>query len=340
MKQPRVAIVWYGDPAARKAASIETSRLAEVGRALADQGICVEACVYADVSQAEVEKQLSEVDMALVWVNPTEPGFTRHRLDAVLTAVAHKGVQVSAHPDVILKIGTKAVLHATRDMSWGTDTRLYRSVDELNRQLVPLLANGPRVLKQHRGNGGNGVFKVSARGDGMVSVLHARRGSIESTMTFEALLEQMASYFESGQPLVDQPYVERIRDGTVRCYLTAAGVVGFGEQLVNALVAGADGVPLAPGPRLYFPPDRQDFQPLKQRLEREWIPELMRRLDLSLDDLPVIWDADFMYGSGPGDFSLCEINVSSVFPIPPSALVPLARETQRRLHEPRRSRSV
>ena len=40
--------------------------------------------------------------------------------------------------------------------------------------------------------------------------------------------------------------------------------------------------------------------------------------------LPVIWDADFLYGpptgAGGETYRLCEINVSSVHPFPDSAL--------------------
>ena len=65
------------------------------------------------------------------------------------------GVWVSAHPDVILRMGTKEVLVDTASMSWGTETRLYRTPAELREQLPSRLADGvPRVLKQHRGMGG------------------------------------------------------------------------------------------------------------------------------------------------------------------------------------------
>lgn len=81
-------------------------------------------------------------------------------------------------------------------------------------------------------------------------------------------------------------------------------------------------------PRLYYPPTRDGFQPLKRILESDWIPELCRRLAIARDDLPVIWDADFLYGpksaSGDDTYVLCEINVSAVFPFPDSALEPLA----------------
>ena len=46
-------------------------------------------------------------------------------------------------------------------------------------------------------------------------------------------------------------------------------------------------------------------------------------LALSLDDLPMIWDADFLLGAktaaGRDSYVLCEINASSVFPLPDEA---------------------
>jgi hypothetical protein len=65
------------------------------------------------------------------------------------------------------------------------------------------------------------------------------------------------------------------------------------------------------------------FQLLKQKLEREWLDELCRLLELEKSQLPVIWDADFLYGpkshEGADTFALCEINVSSVYPFPQDA---------------------
>ena len=85
-----------------------------------------------------------------------------------------------------------------------------------------------------------------------------------------------------------------------------------------------------PGPRLYYPPTRLDFQTLKNKLERDWIGELCKTLALDRVQLPLIWDADFLYGpkdsAGVDTHVLCEINVSSVYPFPETALAPLVAE--------------
>ena len=152
----RVAILWRGDREARNREISEKSRLFHVFEALSALDIRAEKAVYSEEFEDEVRDQLLRVDGVLVWVDPIMGDRDRTRLDAMLRQVADEGVFVSAHPDVILKMGTKEVLFSTRDMSWGCDTHLYSTAEDLREQLPLRLAEGrPRVLKQYRGNGGN-----------------------------------------------------------------------------------------------------------------------------------------------------------------------------------------
>jgi hypothetical protein len=105
---------------------------------------------------------------------------------------------------------------------------------------------------------------------------------------------------------------------------------------VNALVAGSGGQPAPPpGPRLYHGPDEPAFQHLKQQLEGGWIELLRERVGLAPEQLPLLWDCDFMLGeSAPGQpprHVLCEINVSSGSPVPPSSVAPLVAAVKARL---------
>jgi hypothetical protein len=51
-------------------------------------------------------------------------------------------------------------------------------------------------------------------------------------------------------------------------------------------------------------------------------------LGLDEESLPLIWDADFLYGpkseSGDDSYVLCEINTSCAWPYPPRAHRPIA----------------
>ena len=112
----------------------------------------------------------------------------------------------------------------------------------------------------------------------------------------------------------------------IRCYMGTDRVVGFGHQYITALLSSAE-----PGPRIMHPASAPEFRTLRTRMETEWMPQLMRDLRIERNDLPIIWDVDFLYGSEEDDFVLCEINVSSVMPIPDHAPREIARLTQGRL---------
>ncbi len=330
-----VGVLWRGDPR-RQLPTRENHRLYRIFEELGERGVAAEPIVFSEEIVEDIRGRLLTLDGVLVWVDPIVDGRDRAVLDALLRDVAARGVWVSAHPDVILRMGTKDVLVGTRDMDWGTDTHLYRTVEELSQQLPALLRSGPRVLKQLRGNGGNGVWKVqlltdaSPPADSNVEVLHALRGSRLEQLRLGDFIQRCAVYFAHAGCVIDQPYQTRLSEGMIRCYLVHDRVVGFGHQFVTALLQPPPGSLESPDPtpRLYYGPDKPKFQDLKTRLESRWIGEMQRRLDLDSDSLPVIWDADFLLGpkmaSGADTYALCEINVSSVFPIPDEAPSPLA----------------
>jgi hypothetical protein len=286
------------------------------------------------------------VDGVLVWVNPIEGGRDRSVLDSMLRDVANAGVFVSSHPDVILKLGTKEVLYHTRDIGWGCDTHLYRDMNQMVQELpLRLVAGKARVLKQNRGNGGNGVWKVQlppegfANGEGcsgstlpqpetVIHVRHAKRGCSEEQITLGEFYDRCVSYFAASGRMIDQEYQQRLPEGMIRCYLVHDKVVGFGHQAINALFPAPLGATSteapSPGPRLYHPPSMPEFQTLKRKLEHEWVPAVQRLLEIETESLPILWDCDFLLGpkgdNGEDTYVLCEINVSSVAPYPESAV--------------------
>jgi len=129
---------------------------------------------------------------------------------------------VSEHPDVILKMATKQVLEDTKHMSPGTDTRLYRTTAELRAALPARLAEQtPLVLKQHRGMGGNGVWKVerASSDDGaMLRVQHAVRDSVLEQLPLDEFVARCEPYFAGHGLMVEQPYQARFAEGLIRVY--------------------------------------------------------------------------------------------------------------------------
>src|SRR5215471_21045589 len=193
-KSFKVAILWRGDLKARQAATPANNRLHRIFDELAEVGIHAEPAVYDEEFADEVREQLIGTDGVLVWVDPIHQGKTREALDLLLRDVALHGPWVSAHPDVILKMGVKEVLYRTKHLGWGTDTHLYRTVAEFGAAFPSRLqSSGPRVIKQNRGNDGLGVWKVEQipthRGAAdTVRILHAQRGSIPEDLPLEEFM--------------------------------------------------------------------------------------------------------------------------------------------------------
>ena len=342
MQPSPVALLYPGDRATRDRSDPAESRFADLFQAFAVAGIRAVPAVYHDDFADQVEQQLQDARLVLVWCNPVEGGRRRDRLDAMLRRLADCGVIVSAHPEAIQKLGTKDVLFDSRQLPFGSDVHRIASLDQLEAELPDRLARGPRVLKQQRGQSGDGVWRIepvdSSSPWTALRVRHAQRGSSEQVMEPSELRAVLAPYFEPahGGHMIDQAWQPRLAEGMVRAYLVEDRVAGFGCQAINALFPAAPGEEAPqPGPRLYHDAGLAQYQGLRQRLESEWIGMLASCVGLRQGQLPLLWDCDFFLGeSAPRAeerYVLCEINVSSVAPFPDSAIEPLISAVQRRL---------
>jgi hypothetical protein len=337
MMSSDLAIVYPGDRDARDQTDTQAvrraSRFADLFDALAQAGVRAEPAIYRDEWVDEVRAQLLRVRVVLVWHNPIEAGRTRSVLNAMLRDVASHGIHVSAHPNTIAKLGTKDVLLAVRDTAFGSDVERVSSLEELQRDLPARLERGPRVLKQHHGHSGLGVWRIERKAADRYALLHAQRGSLETTVDFEGVVRALAPYFDQGAAMIDQAWQPRIAEGMVRAYLVGDRVAGFGHQALNALVPATQGQPApTPGPRLYSSADDARFQDLRQRLESQWVATLCAKTSTPPESLPLLWDADFMWGERlpdePERHVLCEINVSSVSPFPDAAIPQLVHSVR------------
>jgi hypothetical protein len=343
----RVAVVVRGDPATRRTPSKLTARLDPLLAALEDVGLAAELAIYADDVADQVRAQLLGVDAALVWVDPVTGTSDRATLDAILRDVSERGVFVSAHPDTILRMGTKQVLYDTRDLGWGCDTRLYQSADDLVARLPDALISGPRVLKQYRGNGGIGVHKIEIAERGpiddatLVHIQHARvRDASTEVTSFAEFMARCAKYFDYAEGtgrVIDQPFQPRIVEGMIRCYFVRNEVVGFARQYPPDLGEDAGRAFGLASDKTMYSPDEPAFARLRRDAQTDWVPDMQQRVGVADSELPIVWDADFLFGpktaSGDDTYVLCEINVSAVFPMPPEALPRLAAATVAALDE-------
>lgn len=313
-------------PDGKREVTSETSRVASLFAEFSKIGIPAELVLYSDEKVNEVESQISQLNLVMVWVNPIHKGRDRSLLNSMLKRVANKGIFVSTHPDIIHKMGTKDVLYQTRKLDWGSNVTIYKNKDEFTEHFPTQLRRGPRVLKQYHGSSGDGVWKVELLSDSEITlntkvlVLHAKRGSLVEKMNLSEFISKMDQYFSGSGYLIDQEFQSRLSEGMTRCYMTLDRVIGFGHQFVTALLKPSDNEPLQPPPRYYYSKEKSEFEQLRNLLESKWISQMQKELDIPTSALPLLWDTDFLLGSkdktGNDTYVLCEINVSSVYPYP------------------------
>jgi hypothetical protein len=349
---PRIGVLWRGDRQAEAPLPRADRGLGPLYEAFAGLPVVIEAVPYSDDAVDDVREQLLKLDGVLVWVNPIQDGASRELLDLLLREVSAEGLWVSAHPEVILQMGTKEILYRTRDLGWGSDSSLYRSAPEFTRNFPARLGQlGRLVLKQGRGNGGNGVWKVELPGgnpgpaspDALVRVQDARsRDGASEVLALGSFMHRCEDYFAWSGLLVDQAYQDRLADGMLRCYFSGGQVVGFCHQWPKGLL---DDEPRhgAPPVTVMEGPDVPAYEALRMQAETRWVPQMISILGLDSRELPVIWDADFLYGpktaAGDDTYVLCEINVSAVWPFPPMAAPTVAAAALDRTRASRMFRS-
>lgn len=333
-----VAIIIYGDSNSGRNALTE-EKYKDLAIAFSSDGFNVASFLYNDESIEQLSAELLKYAAVLVWVNPIEQGHDRRKLDTLLFKIADKGCFVSTHPEIILKMGTKDVLYKTKDMDWGGDIKMYSSYQEfINSFPGSLQKSKTRVLKQYRGNGGKGVYKVEFISTHEIKLTHAIVGNEERVLSFNDFCDEFRTFFLNEGLLIDQKWNKNIINGMVRCYLSGSKVAGFGYQEINALYVSNEKNYIPPSKRYYFTENCGLFADLKEIIENKWVPELQENLSINRNKMPVIWDADFFINkvnsnSAIGKYSLCEINVSCVSPFPPSAIKHIVQETRSRIEK-------
>ena len=342
MKPLSIAFLVYGERGSSRNA-LKEEKYNELGNAFEQSNFSVQSVLYNDEDKEQLFSVLSQYEAILVWVNPIEQGRDRSQLDAFLIRLSNHGILVSAHPNAILKMGTKEVLFRTKQMNWGGNIQLYSTYQQFEKDFPKSLQQSSvKVLKQYRGNGGNGVFKIAYNAsENNVTITPAQKGAASTTVSWNDLFNYFKPYFQNNGMLIEQEWNTNHANGMVRCYLSGNKVAGFGYQEINALyeMNTPDGTRrLPPSSRYYFSENCGLFADLKQIMERSWLPQLQQIQSIPDDLLPIIWDADFFINkannqSAIGKYSLCEINVSSVSPFPPSAIPFIVNETTLRINQ-------
>ena len=247
----QVALLWRGDRQARREATPETTvqpRLRGAGRARHSRRTRSLCRRYGRRSARAAPEARRRARLGQSDFRRAEP----HALDAMLRDVASRGLWVSAHPDVILKMGVKEVLHRTKHLGWGTDTHLYRDRPRLSAKRSrrgfcrrALVSSSRTAAMAARASGRSSCCLDCIRGARLVRVLQARRGSVPEDMPLGDFMRRCEAYFAAGGCIIDQPFQPRLPDGMIRCYMGS----GQGRRLRTPADQGADSA-AARGPGL------------------------------------------------------------------------------------------
>jgi hypothetical protein len=185
--------------------------------------------------------------------------------------------------------------------------------------------------------GGQGVWKVELDGASGTTLVvqHAAGAAVPERISIDAFLERCRPYFADSGLMIDQPYQSRLGDGMIRAYLVQDRVVGFTHQFPRGLLPPDSST--GPSGKIFEPASAPAYATLRTRLESEWVPQMQELLEIDTRSLPVIWDADFLYGektdAGEETYVLCEINVSSTFAFPEFAMAAVAKAAIERIQE-------
>jgi len=300
---------------------------------------------YTDDDQMRLKKRLREnFDGVVCWVNPVSTNARGEEetradwagndggLDKLLKRVADEGLHVSAHPDIIEKIGTKRVLFETRNEPWGLpNTHYYKTKEDLRERFRNSISSDKcRILKMDRGSAGMGVWRCDIVEDSsahphnneslVMRIQHAGDDRVEDRVSLEQMLERLEERMDkTGGGVVDMPFLPQVNEGIIRCYMMREQCRGILHQL--PLSSSDDTLKMKPslypnlnvskskryqtkglheGQRIH-PPDSPEYQELVVILENDWVPKLVRAVgllscnDASIRDaLPVVWDIDFI----------------------------------------------
>ena len=216
--------------------------------------------------------------------------------------------------------------------------------------MVPVSPGSTRAfacVKQGRGNGGNGVWKVSLLEpdgrpghDALVRVQHAQtKDAATEDMTLGEFIERLLGLLRmvrlpdrSAVPVTSR---RRLDPLLPRPQSRSSGSNTNGPAGFSTLRQSTGSTPRRPIKQMEAA-DTARYQRLRSKVEQEWVPQMQELLGIDTPDLPVIWDADFLYGprndAGDDTYVLCEVNVSAVWPFPPQATRPLAAAAAARSH--------
>lgn len=299
---------------------------------LMDNNLSVNTITWKRDNIEDLYKLSKDTDAVLVWVNPVDRDIETGYFEKYLRDMKDQGKYVSSQPDAVIKIGTKKVLFELSGTRWSSNTFLHENESTFIELEERLNIDSFRVLKQHRGNDGIGVYKVG-RVDKYYIAKEAHTNKELIFNSFDDMKNFLIGNFNISinNPIIETKWNNNLVNGVIRCYFCNKTVAGFGYQEINSLYPDEVTTNIKKQ-RFYLTENCGIFKGIRGVIETEFIDDILVNLEIDQSTLPLIWDADFFINDlAKNDIELCEINASCVSPFPPSAIKYIHKEIEKNL---------
>jgi len=285
-------------------------------------GMSCQVVFYEHENHDEFFKCIQQFDGLICRVNPGQikaAGGSQEKFDAALMEVAATK-PVWPTPDVMAKMGAKDALCNIRDLDFGLpDTLGYYSPEDIRAGFKKTIAFQQRVVKQNRGSSGEGIWIIKlkdreycenycdavAEDDWMLILQEANDNHVEEHTVAEFVewcvngnggaagewkSKGVGKYFEGGREaggqMVDQRFLPRISEGESRFMMIGTELNRVEHYVYIGGVGGETKTTI-------YGPDAEQYQATKAKLTED-LPKMMEAMGLSMQNLPLLWAADFI----------------------------------------------
>lgn len=301
---------------------------------------------HAIMSNEALKKYLKRTAHGIiVRVNPgTLSPASQKNLDQMLRELSIGGITILSHPDVASSLGAKDSLVKIKNLRCGIeDTEAYYTPESFREGFRKTIAFQPRVIKQNRGSQGEGIWICKLVEEEYCEYYGERIVSLDSKLELMEAFDNHVEYhtvgefidfcifgrnvesgpewttisngryfeggLQAGAMVVDQRFLPRIVEGEVRCLMVGSELV---EIVHKKPKEGGLSATLQSG-AVYtkYAPDHPKFEKLVQNFKDD-LPHIMACFGMSDQPLPLLWTADYIYGSSDDDLYVGEINCSCV----------------------------
>ena len=239
-----------------------------------------------------------------------------------LKKLADSKIEVSTHPDVMMKLNFKDILVSLRNKVIGDKrTFFYTNTDDF-RKLFPkaLKKEKIRVLKRNYGSTGEGIFLVRLNENGTIISTEAVNNTKYKFENLDQFLDDFetkfeiedknAVFFKGKSGFVDCKYLSRIDEGEIRVLLVKDKIVSIVHKKPKE---GEFSATLFSGATYeYDKPDNIKWESIV-KLSNKALKDL--KVELGTLDFPVLWTMDFILDFDKNKNNrpvLSEINCSCV----------------------------